>query len=208
MKKSAQLFFVLMLSVMFLGTYALAAGTSQKGATQGQTQQMGSGGMQGQQGMSGTGGSAAGGKELSEAKEWMDKKVVGQNGEELGTVNNLFVSKEGQVTYVIIEGEDKKLHPVPVNMVQKDPSGQDLKAQFDQQAFQDSPSFSSQELPRLAEQEREQKIRGYYEDKMKSGTQRMGGKGQMKSGGTGTMGGQDQMKSGGTGTMGGQGKSQ
>ena len=97
----------------------------------------------------------------SKAKDWIDKTVVGKNGQELGTVQNLFISSDGHVLYAVIASKDNnKLHPVPIDMIHKD--GNDLKAAFSEDKFTNSASFAKNEAPNLGQSEWQQKIRTYY----------------------------------------------
>ncbi len=97
----------------------------------------------------------------SKAKDWIDKTVVGNNGQELGTVQNLFISSDGRVLYAVIASKDNnKLHPVPIDMIHKD--GNDLKATFSEDKFTNSASFAKNDAPDLGKSEWQQKIRTYY----------------------------------------------
>ena len=62
----------------------------------------------------GGGGSAA----SSHVQQWKDKKVVSRNGEELGTVKNIYSDQNNQAKYLIVQAPNGKLHPVPTDMVQ------------------------------------------------------------------------------------------
>ncbi len=106
------------------------------------------------------------GMQATRARDLLDKKVMSQNDEELGTADNIYISEEGEALFVIVNPkEGDQLRPIPADMVHKDPQGDNLKAEIDQQTFAQGPGFSKQDKPELAKSEWEQKIRGYYGDK-------------------------------------------
>lgn len=99
---------------------------------------------------------------VEKAKDWMGKKVVGKDQQDLGTIANLFISQQGDVTYVIVEDGSNRMHPVPIDMVRRSKDKDRLQAAFDRKAFEQSPAFAAGDLPMLAG-EVEQQIRGYYD---------------------------------------------
>jgi sporulation protein YlmC with PRC-barrel domain len=94
------------------------------------------------------------------AKEFMDQKVMGKDGEELGKVTDLFTSQDGKPMYVVVQDESDKLHPVPAQLVRTNPGDKSLSADFDKQAFQSSPSFDEAQI---SQQQWETEVRGYYQ---------------------------------------------
>ncbi len=100
------------------------------------------------------------------AKEFMNQTMVGRNGEALGRVTDLFSSRDGRPLYVVVEAESKRLHPVPAQLVQADPEEKKLSADFDRQAFQNSPSFDEAQI---SGQQWEPEVRGYYQSDFQSG---------------------------------------
>lgn len=106
------------------------------------------------------------GMQATRARDLLDKKVMSKNEEELGTADNIYINEEGKALFVIVSAEEgDQLRPIPADMVQKDPEGDNLIAEIDQQTFAQAPGFSKQDKPELAKSEWEQKIRGYYGDK-------------------------------------------
>jgi len=116
-------------------------------------------------------------RSLDQVKNWIGKTVSGKDGEQLGTVNNLFIGSEGQVRYVLVSGEDKKLHPVPIDLVSQKKDGEGLQAEFSKDVFQNSISFAQSEAPNLEGSDWEAKIRGFYNEKGTGKSQESGMKG-------------------------------
>ena len=101
------------------------------------------------------------------AKEFMDRTVVGKNGEELGKMADLFTAKDGRPLYVVVQDESNRLHPVPAQLVRTNPEDKKgLSADFDKQAFLSSPSYDPSQIPG---QQWESEVRGYYQDGFQSG---------------------------------------
>jgi hypothetical protein len=123
----------------------------------------GSAGGSGTMAQSGTQDQQAGQPQAGE--NWVGKQVVSQDGKELGTVAALHDSG-----YIMIKGEGDKLHPVPANLLKEDSQGDRLTAQFDQNTFNEAPSFSEAEQQQLSDSQLEQ-VRGYYENKAQGGQQ-------------------------------------
>lgn len=92
----------------------------------------------------------------SYANDWINKRVVGKDGKELGRVENLFINSEGRVLYVVVS----RLHPVPINVVKKE--GDELKVDYSEEKFRNSVSFSEAKASDIGQPEWEEKIRAYY----------------------------------------------
>lgn len=125
--------------------------------------------------------------DASKTGEWLDRKVVDQDGKELGTVQYTYLSEDGNsILYVIVQGEENQMHPIPVTMVREDKAQEQLVAEIDKQTFDRSPSFSGQQAPKLDEQPWSRQIRSYYQME-----------GQRKPGSGGVQQQQDQQTRGG-----------
>ncbi len=99
----------------------------------------------------------------AEAEELMDREIIDQNGENLGTVKKASLAQDGNsVEYLIVQGEENQMHPIPVQLVEKPEGDQPITAQIDKQTFEDSPSFSQDEDPQLTQQQWSQEIQTYY----------------------------------------------
>ncbi|RJR34329.1 MAG: PRC-barrel domain containing protein [Desulfobacteraceae bacterium] len=101
------------------------------------------------------------------ANDFMDKKVIGSNGEELGKVTDLFSGEGGKPMYVVVQDDSEKLHPVPAQLVWTNPEDGNLKADIDKQAFQNSPGFDESQLAQ--QRQWEPQVRGYYEKGLQGG---------------------------------------
>ncbi len=97
------------------------------------------------------------------------KQVVSKDARVLGTVAELHPAGDDS-GYVIIKGEDDRLHPVPANLLEEEADRNKLSTAFDQSTFQQSPSFSATEQQQLSDSQL-QEVRGYYEDKTQGGGQ-------------------------------------
>ena len=99
----------------------------------------------------------------AKADQLMGRKIVGKNGQELGTLKEKHLSQDGQsVQYLIVQGEDNKMHPVPAALVNADQKGQQVTAQIDKETFQKSPNFSPEQKPQLDQQQWSRQINSYY----------------------------------------------
>ena len=99
----------------------------------------------------------------SQADELMGSTLVGIDGSELGTVHMTHLAEDGEsVQYLIIEGRDNRLHPVPAELVQVDEAQQQAISQIDEETFQNSPSFSPEQQPQLGQEQWTREINSYY----------------------------------------------
>jgi len=99
------------------------------------------------------------------AQDWVGQKLIGQNDQELGTVNSLYSPEGNKVLYVIVEGDAGRLHPIPAQMIREDAQNNRLTVQIDKERFDQSPNFSGSERPQLEEQRWSEEIRSFYEAK-------------------------------------------
>ncbi|KJS01306.1 MAG: hypothetical protein VR65_09105 [Desulfobulbaceae bacterium BRH_c16a] len=101
--------------------------------------------------------------DAAKAEDLMGHKVVGRNGEQLGIVKKTHLSQDGNtVDYLIVQGSENKMHPVPAELVQVDEAKREITTQIDQQTFDSSPSFSEIEQPQLGQQQWSQEIESHY----------------------------------------------
>lgn len=108
-------------------------------------------------------GLAAAGMEAAKADQLMGRTIVGKNGNELGTVQDKHLAQDGKtVEYLIIKASDDKMHPLPAGLVKPEEGKQKLMADIDQEMFQNSPSFSPEEQPKLGQQQWSRQIQDYY----------------------------------------------
>lgn len=100
----------------------------------------------------------------SKAQNLIGRNLVSQNGEVLGTIEDFHLGQDGNtVHYLIVQGEENRMHPVPVELVQIDENQQELTAQIDQQTFAGSPTFNENEsTEQLGEQRWSREIESHY----------------------------------------------
>ncbi len=96
------------------------------------------------------------------ADNLVGKKVVGSDGRMLGTVAELYGANEAS-GYAIIKDDGDRLHPVPVDLINEDPEGEGLRAEFDSDTFQRAPAFSQAARQQFSDT-RLNEVRGYYEN--------------------------------------------
>jgi hypothetical protein len=109
--------------------------------------------------------------DASQAQKCMNSKVMSNNNQELGTINDIIASEEGKVSYVMIKSQNDAIHPVPAEMLRADSQGKQLRAGFDKEYFQQSPGFSANQQQQMARGDWEQEVRGYYQQAKEGGSQ-------------------------------------
>jgi sporulation protein YlmC with PRC-barrel domain len=106
-------------------------------------------------------------KKMDRAEEWKGREIMGTDGEQLGRVENVFLSEDGnQLLYVMVQDEKQKLHPMPAGMLKEAGEKDQLRAQIDKNTFDQSPSYSRDELAQMEEQQMLQEVRAYYGDQV------------------------------------------
>jgi sporulation protein YlmC with PRC-barrel domain len=109
----------------------------------------------------------------AQIQRWKDKKVIGRNGEEIGTVKNIYSDQNNQSQFLIVQAQNGKLHAVPADMIRLDQGDQNrLQAQFDRQTFENAPEFQDQEQAQGGQWQ--QGVRGYYDAAGRSAQQQGG----------------------------------
>ncbi len=99
----------------------------------------------------------------SRADSLKGRQVVSANGEQLGTVTNTALSQDkNSIQYIIVQGEQDKLHPIPAELVRVGTDQQELKAEIDKKTFADSPGFDKGEEPQLTQQQWSRDINSHY----------------------------------------------
>ncbi len=104
--------------------------------------------------------------------ELMDKEVHDQQGNELGSVNDLVISRDGEVEFLVVsEGDgvlglgEEELTPIPFDKVDLDAYTEEddaITVKIDQQQFTEAPSFSDDQWETFTQGEMDQEVRGYY----------------------------------------------
>jgi len=105
---------------------------------------------------------------MHKADDLMGKNVVSQDGEELGSIDNLVISENGQVEYIILSrggvlGVGGDMIPVPWDAanLQKDQDDQ-LRADLTEQQLEGAPSFDGDNWAQISSPEYEQQVHSYF----------------------------------------------
>jgi hypothetical protein len=175
MKLKALITTVFFIGALFTGS-ALAADTGTTGGTT--DQQAGQGreadqdrqtGVFGQDGQDEIAG-------MHKADDLMGKNVVSQDGEEIGSIDNLVISEDGQVEYIILSrggmlGVGGDMVPVPCEAanLQKDQDDQ-LKADLTKQQLEGAPTFNGDNWAQIASPDYEQEVHSYFGTEQRSGS--------------------------------------
>ena len=150
--KKVSILISLMLCALLVATGAFAAGQQSRAGQSGM--QMGQAGMQ----------------QAHRANNLMGKEVVGQGGERLGTVEDLVVDQQGQISFVVLSSaDDNKLRPILFKSLSGDPQQDQLTANIDKQRFSNAPSFEKGEWQQVLSPEWESNVYGYYGEESGAG---------------------------------------
>jgi sporulation protein YlmC with PRC-barrel domain len=106
------------------------------------------------------------------ASELMDKSVKDQQGNEIGSVEDLIVSQEGEVEFLILSegaeflgiGEEEFI-PIPWDQVDAQgysPDQDELTVNVDEQTLREAPTFTDDEWQTFTQGDMDQEVRGYY----------------------------------------------
>jgi sporulation protein YlmC with PRC-barrel domain len=196
MKKPFLLACVFIAVFAFATTQGIAGGDQQKGAQPGQSSQLDQqderAGAAGQSTMDRSGQLGAGGQsaaQVSRISELMDKKVRNQQGQDLGQIEDLVVTQDGRISYIIVSqggvmGIGDKLTPIPFRNAQFDQQ-QDavILSNIDKQKLENAPTITQGDWQRLSDPGFERELFSYYGQQPGQGTTQPGmspGSGQMQ----------------------------
>jgi len=105
----------------------------------------------------------AAGMDAAGAEQLVGRDLVSSDGERLGSIEDTKLSQDGNtVEFLIVQGDQNEMHPVPAELVQAEEGQQELTVKIDKQTFDSSPSFGPDEEQRLAEQQFSQEIESHY----------------------------------------------
>ena len=95
------------------------------------------------------------------------KKVVSQKGEDLGKIEDLMLSKEACVDYIILApggvlGTGDRLIPIPWKAVKTGAQADTIIIDMDKSQLEKAPSFESKTWPNLTDSEWYGKIREFF----------------------------------------------
>ncbi len=106
--------------------------------------------------------------------EFMDLDVVDQQGNELGSVKDILINRDGDAEFLILSHGGgffglgrEDLTPIPWDMVQAQeysPDRDEITVAVDEEMLRDAPSFSDndEEWRAVTQGEMDQDVRGYY----------------------------------------------
>ncbi|MCK9274082.1 MAG: PRC-barrel domain-containing protein [Syntrophales bacterium] len=174
MKKLITLFAVMMMVCMFIGTQAYAADEKAKGAAAGeQMKQETTATGQKMQGQAAGGQMMTGPGQTYRASNIIDFNVKSEQGEELGEVEDVLISADGRVQYVMISrggvlGIGENLIPVPFKVARINMADDTLVLQgIDKSKLEQAPSFAKDEWQqRIGDAEFEKEVYSYYGQEM------------------------------------------
>jgi sporulation protein YlmC with PRC-barrel domain len=107
-------------------------------------------------------------QEFHRLSEFMDANVRGTTGEDLGSIDDIIISQDGQAEYIVLSrggvlGIGGDLVPVPFDVAQPTmgPEG-DITLNIDEQTLDQAPTVAENQLEDTAMWEQE--VRGYFGD--------------------------------------------
>jgi hypothetical protein len=106
-------------------------------------------------------------KDFLHASKVMNKSVVNDQDQELGSIKELIFSKEGELSFIAISREDGELTLVPFAAIRdrfQIRENDILVSGLSEEQITDAPRFSEDEIAQLEEGgEEEERVRGYFE---------------------------------------------
>lgn len=104
---------------------------------------------------------------LLRADELIGKSVMNNQGENLGTVNDLVIRPDGRVLYAVISrggvmGIGERLIPVPFTFVSPSAEEGEVRVDVARERFENAPSFSRNEWPEMIDPQQQEQVYGYY----------------------------------------------
>ncbi len=113
---------------------------------------------------------------MHKVSDLMGQKVVDQNGQELGSVDNMIVGNNGQVQYIILSrggvlGVGGTLVPVPWDAANLRTQGDQLVASISKQKLDSAPTFSGDNWAQISQPGYEQQLNSYYGSQQQQGQQ-------------------------------------
>jgi sporulation protein YlmC with PRC-barrel domain len=105
--------------------------------------------------------------------ELMDMTVIGQQGNEIGSVSDILVSREGELEYLIVsEGAaflglgEEDLIPIPWDKVQADritAEDDEITVALDEQTLNEAPTFTDDQWEAFTRGDMDEQVRGFYD---------------------------------------------
>lgn len=123
------------------------------------------------------------------ASELIGRDVINQNEEELGSVEDVVIGRDGRVSYLVVAhggvmGVGDNLIPVPFSAIEQQTSEEDnIVLNMSKEELENAPSFAANEWPDFSDPTYENDVHGYF--------------GASPAGTQGTMSGEESMTPGG-----------
>lgn len=108
------------------------------------------------------------GKAALRGSNMIGAKVVNRDNQDMGTVEDIVISRNGRVNYLIIDhkgmlGSADTLTPVPFSAVdRKAKGGEKIVLDASKEELQNAPSFARNNWPNFSDQSYQENVRGYY----------------------------------------------
>jgi sporulation protein YlmC with PRC-barrel domain len=103
--------------------------------------------------------------------ELIGRQVVSRSQEELGTVKDLIIGKDGQTNFIVLShggvmGVGGDLYPVPFSACEQvgGSSDQPIILGINKKELENAPSFASNDWPDFSNSDYNQKVRGYFSE--------------------------------------------
>lgn len=99
---------------------------------------------------------------IENASELMEFEIQDEDGERLGTFNDIVIDKQsGQIEFVAV-GPEEPFRLVPPQALEPEPEDNQLRLALDSDRWEDAPTASRDELARLASTEEAREIYSFY----------------------------------------------
>lgn len=108
------------------------------------------------------------GKAAVRGSNLIGAQVVNRDNQEVGTVEDIIVGRNGRVNYLVIDhkgmlGRADTLIPVPYSAVDRTAErGDRIVLDASREELQNAPSFASNDWPNFSDRSYEKNVRGYY----------------------------------------------
>ncbi len=105
---------------------------------------------------------------MYQAKNLLGKKVVSQDGQDLGSIDNLVIGNDGRIQYIILSrgggilGFGKTLVPVPWQSANLHMQNNQLVAMLAKKKLDNAPTFNGNDWAQFTQPRYEKQVNGYY----------------------------------------------
>jgi sporulation protein YlmC with PRC-barrel domain len=102
------------------------------------------------------------------ASELLGKSLKSTDGEQLGDLNDLIISSQGEINFALVSkggvlGVGEQVVPVPWNAISRGTQEDELLVNIDKERFDNAPAYSANELDdQFGRSEFQDRVYGYY----------------------------------------------